>query len=135
MAVLKLLVAILIIVGIFYVFVKAVIYTHRSFFSYFQKNYISIPIQIAFVVVNCLISFRLSSLRWNWSETEQVNGLPIPWAAWEYKNGAWTDFISPFSIIVWGLDFVIWMGVFYLLIALIFYIRNRKASHLLEKIF
>ena len=128
MALLKLLLAFLIILGILYIFVRTAIYSHRNFVSYFRKNYVSIPIQIAFAIVNCLISFLLSSFRWSWSETQQFNGLPIPWAAWEFTNGTWLDFISPVSVIVWGLDFIIWMGFFYSITALIFYFRSKRTS-------
>lgn len=109
---------------------KIVVYAHRSFKSLFYSSSFVLIFRIVLVIVSAVIGFLIALIPWQWSETVKFIGFPIPWAAWQYVEGKWLDFISPISILLWFFDFIIGVGFVHLIATCILWIRNRRASSL-----
>ena len=119
---------VLLLIGALYGCSKAVIYAHRHLGGIFQSTSMMWLARLTLIVVACVVGVALSSLAWSWSDTQLIMGIPIPAAAWELRDGRWYDFVSPVSIVLLGLDFVIWVGILHFPIAFALYLKNRKGQ-------
>jgi hypothetical protein len=130
MEILSLLLAFIIFVAIIYAVYKIVIFTQRNLKSVIHRAGIKFISYLALDVLSLGVGVWFVLLTWKWSETVKFIGFPIPAAVWQFSNGVWLDFISPISLLVWGLDFIIGIGIVHLPVALVLLMKCRKAKRL-----
>ena len=126
------LLALLVIVGIFYAVFTTVVYSHRNLKLYLNKDRVRLLSRLALVLIACVVGSLLASHVWRSSDTEMIMGFPIPVAAWEYRNGSWYDYVSEISLLFWVLDFIIGIGLVHLPIAGVLLVKKRKSIQLPE---
>lgn len=110
----NLLLALIIVFSILLTVILTIGYAHLNLKLYFDQPIILFFFRLAIIAASIGAGVYFSSFRWSYSETQDIIGFPIPVAAFEYSNGSWKDFISPFSFFLWGLDFIIWLGLVHL---------------------
>lgn len=125
---LKIIIFLLTLIGIFFAIYKTISYVHRNLRIHFQAWRFVWLFRVVLILSSCAVGYLFLSFAYNWSETQRVNGIPIPWAAWEYSNGSWKDFISPLSPLLILFDFIIGIGIAHFLVAIPFFVKTRKSN-------
>lgn len=128
MELLKLLIFLLILVGVLLAIYKAIVYAHLNLGKAFKSPILVWISRILLVISSCAVGVWFFSFSYYLSETKRVSGIPLPWAAWEYSNGYWLDFISPISLIFVPLDFIFGIGVTHFLAAFLLFAKNKLSN-------
>jgi len=121
------LISLLVFVGVLYVAYKIVLFSHRSLWQYFGNAALRISVHLGLILLACAIGIWLTSVSYNYSETEIFVGVPVPWAVWEFRDGAWRDFVGLVSIFAWVADIAIAINLVHLRIAAAFFIKSRNS--------
>lgn len=132
MELLILLILSVVLLGIFFAIYKVVVSAHRSLGKLFQSQRLVWLSRVVLVILSCAVGFLFFSFSYFLSETQRVNGIPLPWAAWEYFNGYWLPFVSPVSVIVLLFDFGFGFGITHFLVLIVLFVKNKLNKKQIE---
>lgn len=132
MQLLILLILLLVLLAILFGIYKSIVAVHRSLGKAFQSPKIVWLWRIVLAVASCAVGVFFVVFTYNLSETKRLNGIPLPWAAWEKVNGNWIDFISPVSLVFAALDFIFGIGITHFLVAFLLFAKNKFSNKQIE---
>jgi hypothetical protein len=122
--------AFLILLGIIFIACKIVEYSHRRLGSHVQSSRALLFSRIALIIISCAVGILFAFIVWRPSETDVFYGFPLPYAAWELRNGNWLDFATPLSPLLIAIDFIIGAALIHLPVTCVFLAKRKKIAPL-----
>ena len=110
MEVMFLLIGLLMVAAIVYAVVRILKYTVNNLRKHLPSTAAYFLVRVALALAGVAAGVLCVFFRYNMSETLYGVGLPIPWAWFEYRNGAWSDFFSPLSPLAFVVNFIAGFG-------------------------
>lgn len=92
-----------------------------------KKFSVKVLIQVVLVIAGIVVGWLFTTISYA-TETQRTLGFPLPWAAFEKRNGNWIDFVGPLSIFIYFIDILSGICCVYLAAAclrLCLKVRNR----------
>lgn len=128
MELLILLIFFVVLIGILFVIYKAIVYAHRNLGKVFESPKLLWLSRIILAIVSCAVGVWFVVFSYYSSETQRLNGIPLPWAVWEFRNGFWMDFVSPILLLFLPLDFIFGIGTTHFLVAFALFAKNKFSN-------
>jgi len=128
MKLLVLLIFFVVLIGILFAIYKAIVSANRNLEKLFQSPKLVWLLRIVLAIVSCIVGVLFVVFKYNFSETKRINGIPLPWAAWEFHNGNWLPFASPVTMIFAPFDFVFGIGITHFLVAFVLFAKNKLSK-------
>lgn len=132
MELLGLLIFLLVLIAITFAIYKSVVSAHRNLGKQFQSPKLVLLSRIILVIFGCVVGVLFVSFSYYSSATQRINGIPLPWAAWEYSNGYWLPFASPITMIFVPFDFIFGFGITHFLTAVVIFAKNKLSIRKIE---
>lgn len=121
------LISFLVFVGVLYAAYKVVRYAHSCLGEHITGTAGRALVRIGLIAAAVVAGIFVVSLSYNFSDTQMFVGVPIPWAVWEFRDGAWQDLIGVVSMFAWVADIVIAAALVHLPVAAGFFVRRRNS--------
>ena len=69
---------------------------------------------LVLVLIAAIVGYLITTIQSGSLETEFTIGFPLPWGAWSCRTGRCIDFVSPLSVVIWMIDWVLGFTATYL---------------------